>query len=974
MMLTQYTYIKQRQQFGKQCLFTVSNNVAVENIDPNPGLMQNYIMSPICHQRMQFSAQLAAHEAQTTRRIIINTGLLHVEGGWPKEVNARDSEVVQRFRRRVEKEDSWALSMNNLLSTMKGYVLQNNAVNIYQNFFDDLIPTSMAKEYNMRITNLYEDPEAKTRPIRHLSWSPNGSNRLAAAYGFLEFEEHSTDVNPYSYVWDIENPNKALYTLKSSSSLMTVEFNSRDPVLLVSGLISGQVCCWDIRTSYKPVQMSHPYTSHRCPATQTLWIPTKVNTEFFSSSTDGVVLWWDTRSLKSPTETLVMDLQHPSKANILEAVGVTTLQFEQTISSKFLAGTENGLVLSVNRRGNSPAEKLAIRFECYTGPVVAIDRNPIYTKNFLTIGNWSAKIWADDTKEGCVLSTRLDEFNSCSELSSSLNAIYLLRLGVFPKILEMQKFLELIDFARPFVRSNKTIDLSGGCWSRSRSSVFFTINTEGMLEAYDILAGMNKPLIAIRVCSNSLTAISSDDDGELLAVGSRNGTVYLLECSQDLMSFTKEDRLALSNYFEKCSRFEKAIDNRLKEIRLLLGSAHDVSPSPVVRELKTKAKKKEQKEKKKEKQMSTVEKEKLESRKKSKGQRPRGKTSAKISVYPELVEAETNYFGKVEELSKKFVELDESDVQAAQEWLIEREVTLPKPEETESDKEEVKKRKSIRKIKSRTRTIKSSLKSREDLEEKRSEDADLESIRTTGTRREAKKILKKSCAMKICRPKICCMDLEEKRRAKWLKKLKERPVIVEEEPERRKSTALENKLFRRITDYIADIPQPSRAMKKRIFTLKDAPPIVSRGELEEAKKEMRVWREKALARKLSSWTVEKKLAVKSERKIEAKREPEEPEEAAKPVSEVKDPKRPVQSDQFLRKARRSRKKSRRLRLTKEDIKEQEEEDKKKRWKMLKHKMKQYDEPHKHKRYPRISAAFVRTHSETMLQDSEERKE
>lgn len=50
------------------------------------------------------------------RRIEINTGVYHTEGGWPKEVNARDAEVVQRFRRRVEKDDNWAINMRSLLS------------------------------------------------------------------------------------------------------------------------------------------------------------------------------------------------------------------------------------------------------------------------------------------------------------------------------------------------------------------------------------------------------------------------------------------------------------------------------------------------------------------------------------------------------------------------------------------------------------------------------------------------------------------------------------------------------------------------------------------------------------------------------------------------------------------------------------------------------------------------------------------
>lgn len=89
------------------------------------------------------------------------------------------------------------------------------------------------------------------------------------------------------------------------------------------------------------------------------------------------------------------------------------------MSSRFLAGTENGLVVNVNRRTDNPVEKLLVRFECYSGPVLAIDRNPVYTKNFLTVGNWSAKLWADDTKEGNLFSIRCTIFMHTVSLSSS---------------------------------------------------------------------------------------------------------------------------------------------------------------------------------------------------------------------------------------------------------------------------------------------------------------------------------------------------------------------------------------------------------------------------------------------------------------------------------------------------------------------------------------------------------------------------
>lgn len=38
----------------------------------------------------------------------------HLEGGWPKEINFTDEEIVARYRRRVEKDDNWAPKIRQL--------------------------------------------------------------------------------------------------------------------------------------------------------------------------------------------------------------------------------------------------------------------------------------------------------------------------------------------------------------------------------------------------------------------------------------------------------------------------------------------------------------------------------------------------------------------------------------------------------------------------------------------------------------------------------------------------------------------------------------------------------------------------------------------------------------------------------------------------------------------------------------------
>ena len=64
-----------------------------------------------------------------------------------------------------------------------------------------------------------------------------------------------------------------------------------------------------------------------------------------------------------------------------------------------------GTVIAGNRKGKNPAEKLATRFTGQHGPVISVERNPAFVKNFLTVGDWTARIWSEDCKESCIMWT-----------------------------------------------------------------------------------------------------------------------------------------------------------------------------------------------------------------------------------------------------------------------------------------------------------------------------------------------------------------------------------------------------------------------------------------------------------------------------------------------------------------------------------------------------------------------------------------
>ena len=61
---------------------------------------------------------------------------------------------------------------------------------------------------------------------------------------------------------------------------------------------------------------------------------------FFSNSQ---VKWWDIRKFTEPTEVLILDPSKEGSAEVSTAHGVSCLEFEPTIPTKFMVGTDRGM-------------------------------------------------------------------------------------------------------------------------------------------------------------------------------------------------------------------------------------------------------------------------------------------------------------------------------------------------------------------------------------------------------------------------------------------------------------------------------------------------------------------------------------------------------------------------------------------------------------------------------------------------------
>ncbi|XP_046822931.1 dynein axonemal intermediate chain 2-like [Vespa crabro] len=702
-----YVYVKTRSEFGKQCIFDICGPNLDEEIKPNPQEMRNFIVKSQCHVNTQYTKQIALHEIQTKAVKMKNNGMYHYEGGWPKEIHPRDDETIARYRRRVEKDDEWAPTLRYLLADMEHSILLNNAVNIHDHYFDDMIPTTLTTEREIRLVNVFPDQETPGRPVTDINWSPE-ETKIVVCYCFDNLRRE-IDYSMLTYIWDLASPNKPCMALNALYPTMVCQFNPRDPFILCGGLMNGQVCCWDVRKSIEPVQLSYPRNSHRYSTTSVKWIYTKTNTEFFSSSWDGQVLWWDMRNLRQPTERLIFDLEYPNEPSMERSIGISSANFEPSMSTKFMFGLQNGIVISGSRKVKTNAEKLSVRFDTHSGVVKSVDRNVFSPKIFLTVCKTSTRIWAEDTREGSLIT----------------------------------------------IRSRGPIQ---ACWNKTRHSLFYIIKENGQLEVYDILENLEKPIIELYLSDVSLTTMAAHENGHLLAIGDKNGNIFLTRSTDSLGKFDRNEKNNLTMGFDRNSRHVKAVDARLKEIRIL--RTLEIK-EPSKEEKISKAKNKNKTRAKMTKNEAMTQKNKIK----------KGKKSMR-EEFPEILFAEDMFFETVEKEKQKF-ELD-NDPELKYSTFVQKfntkQLKVKEIDKTKDDSKEKMKVIKKKRLKVSKQMLLDMITEKEKIEQTISElltetrvDEMVPTMRGLKKRKIKKRMrvkkfnlrLPRSCTI-VCQPKVCC--------------------------------------------------------------------------------------------------------------------------------------------------------------------------------------------------------------------------
>jgi hypothetical protein len=195
---------------------------------------------------------------------------------------------------------------------------------------------------------------------------------------------------------------------------------------------------------------------------------------------------------------------------------------------RVLVGTQEGAVALCSRRARQPADRVAAVYAAHAGAVTGLMRSPHHPRFFLSCGDWSAKVWAEDHPRAPLLATS------------------------------------------PGWRGPGATDsyVSAGCWSQTRPALVYTAGMDGALAAWDLLHSHAEPVSVLQRCLDApLTALAAHACGGALAAGGECGSVAVVAVGPSLAVAGAGERAEVGALLEREAARERALERTAREQR-----------------------------------------------------------------------------------------------------------------------------------------------------------------------------------------------------------------------------------------------------------------------------------------------------------------------------------------------------------------------------------------------------------------------
>lgn len=532
----EYIYMKTRKEFGRYCQFEDIDPKILGVIEKNSEIISDFVEQTVLNVTLDNIPAMSEHAVNTARIQAKSRGQLHIEGGWPKEVDATEAQDTTKWRKRLEKDPTFTQAVRGLCGATSKCIEQNSTIDLFEHYFFQEEPDALVENLNLKTVALFKDISDEPRTVTKIGWHPEGPTKFVGSYCSLRFQRMTDEMSTSSHVWDVNERNLPLLSLKTQSPMICCQYNNKSSDLLIGGCYNGIINHFDLRRGPTPCLKSQVETSHYDPVYDMTWLQSKTGTEAVSVSSDGRLMTWDVRDMSAPTEAVVLTDGAKENPKTLGAVSLEWMQ--EAGPTKYLVGTEMGMTLSCQNKPKKPIEvntwfgnEEKGGHGRHYGPVYSVKRNPFHVKYFLTVGDWTCRMWMEELKGPLITS--------------------------------------------PYSPSY----ISAAAWSPTRAGVFMLARQDGYLDIWDYHYRMNGVSLTQMVSDAPLTALSVQNRGDLAAVGDGDGVITLLNMCEGLAQAQPNEKNLVGAIFDRETKREKNLEKlRMGQRGVPAGEAPDVSP------------------------------------------------------------------------------------------------------------------------------------------------------------------------------------------------------------------------------------------------------------------------------------------------------------------------------------------------------------------------------------------------------------
>lgn len=518
----EYIYMKKRKDFGRYCNFDTVEAKLLGSVERQPQHGDMYVEQTIINAVFHNIPEFSEHSVNTARVKTNPRSMTHVEGGWPREIDYSEAQDTLKYRKRLEKDPAYISAVRQLTKQTIPCLEMNNTIDLFEIYFQEEEPDHMPEILNLKTIALFKDPSDEARSVTKIGWHPEGPTKLVGSYSNLRFQRMSEDMPMASFIWDIGERNVPLMELRATSPLICCQYNQKNPDWLLGGSYNGLINHYDLRKGPSPCLKSSVEVGHYDPVYDVVWLQSKTGTECASVSSDGRLLFWDVRKLHEVADECVLTDGNKESPKTLGGVSLEWMQ--EAGPTKFLVGSEHGIILSCTKR---PKKQVEIGtwfgsedrggYGKHFGPVYSVKRNPFHVKFFLSVGDWCGKMWMEELK-GPMLQT-----------------------PYYPAF------------------------ISAAAWSPTRAGVFFLARQDGRLDVWDYFYRMNEVALTQQVSDRALTSLNVQAQGKYAAVGDAGGVITLLHLCDGLVDPGPNEKNLIGMMFDRETKREKSLEQIKKQ-------------------------------------------------------------------------------------------------------------------------------------------------------------------------------------------------------------------------------------------------------------------------------------------------------------------------------------------------------------------------------------------------------------------------